>query len=328
MQEHDSAYKNIFSHPQAMRDLLKGFVHEDWVELLDFSTLEKTNSSYVSDDLRDRESDIVWRIQRKTAQTTEPGEWLYVYLLLEFQSSIDNHMSVRMMAYMALLYQDLIKSKQLRHGKLPVVFPIVLYNGKRAWSAARAVEDLIETGPDSLQPYQPRLPYFLLDIGRLPPEALIGQNLTAHILRIDRSKGPDELYAAIKPFIQLLQAPENTELMRAVTIWVKHDVIKRFAPNDAVIETIQTLQEANQVLAENMDDWAAQQQRVGNQQGMQQGMQQMGIRSLKRIIARRFETALPSTFDELINKANIEQLEIWIERSLDAPDLDAVFNGH
>jgi predicted transposase/invertase (TIGR01784 family) len=321
MQEHDSAYKNLFSHPQTVRDLLCGFVHEDWVALLDFSTLEKTNSSYVADDLRDRESDIVWRIQRKTPHTHEPGEWLYVYLLLEFQSSIDNHMAVRMMAYVALLYQDLIKSKQLRGGKLPMVFPVVLYNGRGPWGAARAVENLMETGPDSLDIYGPKMSYFLLDTGRLPPEALIEQNLVASILQIERSKGPAEIHAAIKPFAKLLEAPENAELMRAVTVWVKDVVIKRFAPGDAVIQAIQNLQEADQVLAENMEDWAEQQRQVGNQQGMQQ----MGVRSLKRIIARRFETALPSTFDELIKNADVEQLEIWIDRCLDAPDLNGVF---
>jgi hypothetical protein len=31
MQTHDNAYKNLFSHPDAVRDLLQGFVHEDWV---------------------------------------------------------------------------------------------------------------------------------------------------------------------------------------------------------------------------------------------------------------------------------------------------------
>jgi len=54
MAKHDSAYKLLFSHAQMVEDLLKGFVREEWVEKLDFSTLEKVNGSYVSDDLRQR----------------------------------------------------------------------------------------------------------------------------------------------------------------------------------------------------------------------------------------------------------------------------------
>ena len=41
---HDHSYKLLFSHPEMVRDLLTGFVKEAWVEQLDFSTLEKTNS--------------------------------------------------------------------------------------------------------------------------------------------------------------------------------------------------------------------------------------------------------------------------------------------
>ena len=34
---HDNAYKNIFSHPQVVADLLTGFVDEDWVRAVDLS---------------------------------------------------------------------------------------------------------------------------------------------------------------------------------------------------------------------------------------------------------------------------------------------------
>jgi predicted transposase YdaD len=57
---HDNSYKLLFSHPEMVKDLLTGFVKEAWVEQLDFSTLEKVSGSYVSDELRDREDDIIW----------------------------------------------------------------------------------------------------------------------------------------------------------------------------------------------------------------------------------------------------------------------------
>ena len=54
---HDNAYKHLFSHPQAVRDLLRGFVHEDWVAMLDYDSLEKVNGSSVSDDPRSRQDE-------------------------------------------------------------------------------------------------------------------------------------------------------------------------------------------------------------------------------------------------------------------------------
>ena len=45
MTEHDGSYKHIFSHPEMVADLLRGFVHEDWVARLDYGTLEKVSGS-------------------------------------------------------------------------------------------------------------------------------------------------------------------------------------------------------------------------------------------------------------------------------------------
>lgn len=60
---HDNSYKMLFSYPEMVRDLLTGFVREQWVHELDFTTLEKVSGSYVTDELRDREDDIIWRVR-------------------------------------------------------------------------------------------------------------------------------------------------------------------------------------------------------------------------------------------------------------------------
>ena len=51
MPDHDNSYKLLFSHQEMVRDLLVGFVQEPWLAEIDFSTLEKVNGSYVTDDL-------------------------------------------------------------------------------------------------------------------------------------------------------------------------------------------------------------------------------------------------------------------------------------
>jgi len=118
--DHDHSYKLLFTHPEMVADLLRGFVKEDWIKALDFSTLEKASGSYVSDDLRDRHDDIIWRIRWKNVQgENQNSAWLYVYLLIEFQSSVDWFMAVRIMTYVGLLYQDLIRSKVVKANAPP-----------------------------------------------------------------------------------------------------------------------------------------------------------------------------------------------------------------
>jgi len=91
-------------------------------------------------------------------------EWIYVYLLLEFQSTVDPYMAVRLLSYVGLLYQDIIKTKQqLGNGKLPPVLPLVLYNGERAWNASRDIGSLIQHIPGGLEQYRPDFQYLLID---------------------------------------------------------------------------------------------------------------------------------------------------------------------
>ena len=160
MSDHDHGYKLLFSHPRMVQDLLQGFVHEDWVRQVDFSTLERVSGSYVSDDLREREDDVIWRVRLGP-------EWLYVYLLIELQSRPDPFMALRILVYTGLLYQELVKGGHFTHnGKLPPVFPLVLYNGEPLWGAAQDVAELIEAVP-GLMAYRPHLRYLLLDEGPL-----------------------------------------------------------------------------------------------------------------------------------------------------------------
>ena len=130
----DGAYKRLFSRPRMVRDLLSGFAARDWSAELDLASLTPLSASYVTPDLRQRHNDLVWRLRFRDER------WLYVVLLLEFQSAVDRSMAVRMLTYTALLYQKLIADGVLRERSvLPPVLPVVIYNGRRPWTPGRRV---------------------------------------------------------------------------------------------------------------------------------------------------------------------------------------------
>lgn len=108
----------FFSDPAMVESLLRDFVPEDFIDDLDFSTLERCSGSYVTDDLRERHDDIIWRISWKK------DKWCYAVLLLEFQRSQDHWMALRILSYTALLLLDLVKTGKVREQDgLPPVFP-------------------------------------------------------------------------------------------------------------------------------------------------------------------------------------------------------------
>lgn len=100
-------------------------------------------------------------------------DWLYIYILLEFQSGVDRWMAPRMQTYVGLLYQDLVKRDELAaQSMLPPVLPLVFYNGSAPWTARRELAEMMFPAPEGLAEFQASQRYFLIDQQRLDPAVL------------------------------------------------------------------------------------------------------------------------------------------------------------
>lgn len=270
-------------------DLLRGFVREPWVKQLDFSTLERINASYVSDDLQSRESDLVWRVRYG-----DGDRWLYVYLLLELQSSVDPFMAVRMLTYLGLFYQDCLRQGLLTAaGLLPPVLPLVLYNGKRRWRAARDVSELIEEIPGGWDAYQPRLRYALIDEGALSETELSSlRNLVATLIRLEKSRDLEAVREALAALSGWLNELRDPELKRAWSLWIRQ-VFLSANPSGTTLSELADFQEVKVMLAEKVKDWAVELREegrgVGRQEGLEEGRREGIQQSVLALRARVFQ---------------------------------------
>ncbi len=317
MVDHDHSYKQLFSHAELVRDLLIGFVQEDWIDDLDLSTLEKTNSSYVSDDLREREDDTIWRVRCR-------DEWIYVYILIEFQSTVDRFMAVRLMTYIGLLYQDLIRTGSLLdNGKLPPVLPLVLYNGKQSWNGATSVEDLIQQVPGGLSKYRPTLTYLLLDESRHQLQGVPADNLVAAIFRLEQSHEPADVRGVVQQLIEWLKAPEQTSLRRSFAVWIRRVLLPVRLPGQSLPE-IKDLMEVNAMLAERVKEWTYEWKQEGIEEGMQKGMQKGEAGILLRQMHLKFGK-LEAEVLAKVESADPDQLLVWSEHILSAKTVEEIF---
>ena len=248
---HDPAYKAFFSNPEMVESLLRDFVPAEFVAELDFSTLERCSGSYVTDDLRERHDDIVWRVRWKH------GSWCYAPLLIfEFQSSQDYWMGLRVLSYTALLLLDLVKSGAVREEEgLPPVFPMVIYNGGKPWNAPRELASLFAPMPDSLRVYQPGHRYFLLDEGRIGENALEkSTGLTGLLVRLERARTPEDVRRLVRELVARLHGPQYLSLRRTFTVWLGRVVFKRAGITQHIPE-FHSLQEVEAMLEERAAQW-------------------------------------------------------------------------
>jgi predicted transposase YdaD len=311
MAEHDHSYKLLFSHPEMVRDLLDGFVREDWLAQIDYASLEKVSCQYVTDDLRERADDIVWRVRWGEGGSS-------IYLLLEFQSTIDVSMALRILTYVGLLYQDLIKAAHYpSEGPLPAVLPIVLYNGSTRWHAAEDLSSLIQSDPHALTPYQPRVRYLLLDERHYPDSEMPQRrNLVAAVFRLENSRTHADVDAVVGQLMEWLSSAEHQSLRRAFGVWIGKVILARFPGME--MSTMDELQEIRAEIAERYRVWGEQIKHEGHQQGEAQ--------VLLVLLRKRFG-ALPEAVTIRVKNAPVDQVESWAEELLDAASLDALFGG-
>lgn len=317
--DHDTGYKLLFSHPEMVHDLLTGYVPGEWIAEADFATLERINASYVSETLKQRHDDLVWRVRMK-------DRWLWVYLVLEFQSEPDPWMALRMLVYVGLLAQDLIRRDELADGKLPPVLPLVLYNGLPEWGAAKDIDHLFAPSPRGLEPFRPKMLYHLIDEARLklhPAETV--RSVVEALFRLEHGRTPEDLRCVIQSLADVLQDPERVELRRSFTIWIKSLLRRKITvARTEEINGITDLMEADTMLAERIELWFEEATRKGIQQGRQEGKQEGESMLLRRLLSRRFGM-LPDAIETRLTQASLEQLETWSDRVLDAKSLDEVF---
>ena len=273
---HDAAYKGLFSRPRMVEDLLRGFVAPEWSGELDFSTLEKLPAEYVSDDLRRRHGNAVWRVRFRDRK------WLYLLVMLEFQSTTDPYMAVRILVYTGLLYQDLIRRGAFGDdGRLPPALPVVLYNGRPRWTAPVEVGDLIAPVGEALAPFQPSQRYFLLDEGRWGEDDLPRRNLVSALVGLENSGSAESLSKVLAALSGWLRGSEDDELRRAFVEWVRQVVLPGRFPG-AALPVVQALEGGGAMLAESVKEWTEQWFREGREQGLEQGLERGREQGLER----------------------------------------------
>lgn len=320
MAKHDEAYKLLFSHPEVVRDLILGFVPDAWLGGLDYGTLEKVPVNFVTDRFRHREADVIWRVRVRE-------QWVYLYLLIEFQSRTDHWMAVRMMTYVSLLYQDLVRRGQVLPGhRLSPVLPLVLHTGEQAWRGAQAIEEMIPAVPGLVAKYLPKLRYLLIDESRYRDADLAGlRNVFAAIMRIDNPATPEAVPTAAALLSVWLQ--DNPELKRTFAVWIRTVLQARGLGGPSLLG-METLEDVTMGWSKIIHDLRAQGRRegreAGREEGRDEGRTQGAALILQRLLSRRFGD-LPPWALQRIAQASQAELERWGDRVLDAASLSAVF---
>ena len=305
----DRSAKWLLESPFNVKGLLE-IVAADLVDMLDFDKLRHVNTSFIPDNLREQESDIICLVPFRGEDTVE----VLVYILIEHQSTVDVSMGFRILFYMVQIWdaqrrewED--KQTPKSQWRFRPIVPIVFYTGEQRWEVPLSVNALMEL-PDALRRFVPTFDTLLLEV-KAEDEASLTR--TDHpfgwlmtVLKKEQAT-KEELAEALEQtvsHISALPASERNQFLRAIH-YLYLLILSRRPPDEhddlksVVYQHITNpdLREESFEMAQTMAEHLLQQ---GEQRGIEIGSLQAKRQDIVELLQIRFDS-VSATIVEKVN---------------------------
>ena len=325
----DGSAKWLIRQREHLEALLK-MVAGQLADALDFARVTQVNRSFISEELRTQESDMIFRIPFR--DPTGTCEEVMVYLLIEHQSTVDRSMGLRLLSYMTHIWIE--ERREWQEAKRPQgewrltpIVPIVFYTGAGEWKAPISLTETLMDIPEVLTRFVPTFDTLLLDVNATDPEHLtqngdpLGWLLT--ILRHEKSEMP-VIRQALLDILQGLtdrQHHPSDQYNRAIIYLFLFILHRRDAKDhqDLLRILVEDHTHNREIvdMAESIIQISEQRgHQQGIEQGIEQGARQTSIESTLAVLNKRFPDAQVETLTPALEA--IEDLNRLKQLNLEA----------
>ena len=159
----DKGTKWLLESGENVKGLLQ-IVASDLVDRLDFSRLEKVNQSFIPDNFREQESDVIYLVPFRSEDVGE----VMIYVLIEHQSTPSHVMGFRILFYMVQIWDAQHRGWEAEEvpqsqWRFRPIIPIVLYTGSGKWEAPIRMDVLMDL-PEALMRFVPTFDTLFLNV--------------------------------------------------------------------------------------------------------------------------------------------------------------------
>ena len=193
---HDRFFKKVFSQRQTAVDFLANYLPVDVLGSLDFEAMEVRKDSFVDEELKESFSDLLYEVKLA-------GSRAYIYVLFEHKSFPDRYTGLQLLKYMVRIWE--LHLDQSRKRELPVILPLVIYQGVGAWDAGDRLRDLLSSDQQGFFRYAPDFQFLLYDLSRWSDEEIKGGVVARVMLLTMKYALRDELPEKLAGILGLLR---------------------------------------------------------------------------------------------------------------------------
>jgi len=131
---HGRFLRSLLSHQKTAQVFFSSVIAENMRNQLDISSIEICRDQFLDDDLDYQLSDILFRVNRSDLMPA------FIYLLFQKKGNPEPLMSYLLFRYMERIWEQTINQGMIGH--LPLIIPIVLFNGTSQWSVSNQFAEL------------------------------------------------------------------------------------------------------------------------------------------------------------------------------------------
>ncbi|HOS25778.1 MAG TPA: Rpn family recombination-promoting nuclease/putative transposase, partial [Thermotogota bacterium] len=154
---HDRFFKEVLGDIETAKSFLQHYLPPKIVRLIDPESITIETDSYIEKDLSEYFFDLLFRVKMQQEEA-------YVYLLFEHKSKVDKHVSLQLLGYMTSIWKKTVPRP------LPVILPVVFYQGREKWEAPQWFSNRFSNSDSmdgDLKDYIPDYKYELFEISSL-----------------------------------------------------------------------------------------------------------------------------------------------------------------
>jgi len=334
---YDSAFKKIFSDKNISFQFIKAFVPELSGLDIEMDDLFLEETTFTDPNLSDKEDDILYRLRYR-------GKEIYVYILMEHQSSVDYLMPYRILVYMTRIWERYVnnaKDKRKKGFKLPPIIPIVFYDGVRRWTAEIEFEKKVDDYVEFMK-YVPHFYYSLVDVGNIEKWRLKKMNNALSLfLTLDASK-KEEVTKVVKEAKGIFDGfpEEEKDLVRKYmktylkVLTVRHgtDVMEEESEFTGEVDEVLTIFEAKlkRNLKREREKGMEEGIEKGIKEGMEKGMEKGRLESTQEDVIDAVEAKfdeVPEDIAKMIKEIkDMDLLKNLLKKAIKAKTLDEFRN--
>lgn len=327
----DRSLRRLLQDKEYLRGLVQ-IIAPDIETFLDFSRITYEKRSFISKALQERESDVLLSVRFREDTDATDTDALFIYILIEHQSTVDKTMGFRLLSYMVQIWES--QRRKWETENLPEnerrLQPILFYTGDRPWSVPVSLTTIMDV-PEILERFVPSFDTLFLGVKETEAEALtqfghplgwllrvlqkehadeteISETLAdamSHIASVDEGFAP-QVAEALRYFVQLIFHRRSRDEHDALV-----DIIRQHIQDDKELET----------MAQTTAEFLREQGKAeGKAEGRAEGKQD----AVLKLLQLQFQHVPETLSREIRNIDNLTRLDTLLEQAITAQSLEEI----